>query len=236
MFEIIFIKKTEAVHEFHVGCLLFNLQFFVESIKTIDNSVPNYSAQFFMLFDSYLAFLAARGYNLLKHEETFKKYAIFNLPTINKLFSLTPNAQEQLLIKPSPTFPENECKNSKNILFFTGFCNLQWNYTYGLTNALGGSERAVAYLSSFFPKDYNIYVSGNVKEETVNNVTYVHLQKLPELIKTTAFHTIIVSRYIGFYEMYPFFSAYQTFIWIHDTTLINYGCQFLKFLQNGRLK
>lgn len=224
MFEIIFIKKTEAVNEFHVGCLLFNLQFFTETVKMIDNSVPNYSTQFFMLVDSYLAFLVARGYNLQKHEETLKKYSKFNLPTINKLFSLTPNASEELLIKPAATFQVDECKNSKNVLFFTGFCNLQWNYTYGLTNALGGSERAVAYLSSFFPKDCNIYVSGNVKEETINNITYVNLQKLPELIKTTAFHTIIVSRYVGFYEMYPFFSAYQTFIWIHDTTLINYGC------------
>jgi hypothetical protein len=36
--------------------LLFNLQFFIESIQTINNSVQNYSAQFFMLFDSYWRF------------------------------------------------------------------------------------------------------------------------------------------------------------------------------------
>ena len=40
---------------------------------------------------------------------------------------------------------------------------------------------------------------GNVEEEKIDNVTYIHLNNLKNLIKTTPFHTIIVSRYLNFY-------------------------------------
>jgi len=33
--------------------------------------------------------------------------------------------------------------DSKNILFYTGWGGNKWNYTYFLSNALGGSETAV---------------------------------------------------------------------------------------------
>ena len=75
-----------------------------------------------------------------------------------------------------------------------------------------------------FSKKYDIYVAGEVQEEKYDNITYVNLNNLKNLITTTAFHTIIVSRYIGFYEIFPNFSAYNTFIWAHDTRLYHYGC------------
>ena len=78
-------------------------------------------------------------------------------------------------------------------------------------------------MSKFFPKEYNVYVGGEVDEEKFDNITYVNLQNLSNLIKTTAFHTIIVSRYLNFYEVYKNFSAYQTFIWGHDVALYQYG-------------
>ena len=71
-------------------------------------------------------------------------------------------------------FPVDECKKSKKILFFTGWAYEKWNLTFSLTNALGGSETAVAYLSKYFPKDYEIYVAGEVQEETVGNIHYIH--------------------------------------------------------------
>jgi FkbM family methyltransferase len=67
---------------------------------------------------------------------------------------------------------------------------------------------------------YDIY---NAEEEKFENITYVNSENLKNLIKTTAFHTIIVSRYLNFYEFYPDFSAYQTFIWGHDIDLYTYG-------------
>jgi beta-1,4-mannosyl-glycoprotein beta-1,4-N-acetylglucosaminyltransferase len=88
---------------------------------------------------------------------------------------------------------------------------------------LGGSETAITCLTKNFSKDYTIYVAGDVEEETAENIRYVHFNNLKNLIKTTAFHSIIVSRYLNFYELYKNFSAYQTFIWGHDITLYAYG-------------
>jgi len=116
-----------------------------------------------------------------------------------------------------------DCKNSKNILIFAGFGVIYWNYTYGLNNALGGSERAVNYLASCFPKDYTIYISGNVEEETIGNVNYVRLTNLPALLASKCFHTVIVSRYVAYFDMFPQTKAMQYFIWAHDTALSSYG-------------
>ena len=64
-------------------------------------------------------------------------------------------------------FSTKICKNTKNILIYTGFLDFKWNYTYMQDNALGGSEKAVAYLTKCFPKDYNIYISGEVENEII---------------------------------------------------------------------
>ena len=73
-------------------------------------------------------------------------------------------------------------KNSNKILFYAGFSFVEWNYSYSMNNALGGSETAVAFLASMFPKNYEIYVAGTVKEEKIDNVTYVNLNTLNEMI------------------------------------------------------
>jgi GR25 family glycosyltransferase involved in LPS biosynthesis/glycosyltransferase involved in cell wall biosynthesis len=93
-------------------------------------------------------------------------------------------------------------------------------------NSLGGSEKAVAYLASYLPKDYTIYVSGGVTNETVDNVVYLHLNQLQDVINTTPFHTIICSRYIAFFEMFKEISFHKFYIWAHDTTLLPYGYSY----------
>lgn len=113
-------------------------------------------------------------------------------------------------------FSKHLCKASKNILFYTGFSYSDWNFSYMKNNALGGSEKAVAYLSSYFPKEYRIFVSGGVEYEQLDNVTYIHNNQLQDLIKVTAFHTIICSRYLGFLEMFTDLNFYQFYIWGHD--------------------
>jgi len=122
------------------------------------------------------------------------------------------------------TFTKEECKQSKNILFYTGFSNENWNYSYMKTNSLGGSEKSVAYLANYIPKEYTIYISGGVENEKVDNITYIHLTQLQELINTTPFHTIICSRYIAFLEMFKNVDFYQLYLWAHDVTLLPYGC------------
>jgi hypothetical protein len=47
-----------------------------------------------------------------------------------------------------------KCTNSKKIFLYTGFSSSWWNLTYRLKNSLGGSETAVAYLTTYFPTDY----------------------------------------------------------------------------------
>ena len=148
-------------------------------------------------------------------------YATYILKKTNDpTHQLTTNEKLALI----PNFSKDECLKSKNILFYTGFSNENWNYSYMQHNSLGGSEKAVAYLTKLFPKEYTIYISGGVENEYFDNITYIHLHKLQDVINTTAFHTIICSRYISFLEMFTNLSFYKFYIWAHDTSLLPYGC------------
>ena len=204
MYEIIFIKKTKIFEDFFIGNLLYNLQYFIDLCISFN---PN----FIDLFQEYITHLESNNYNLLKHD-IMKIYSKYNVNI--KCFDIS---------LPEQNFSQEDCLKSNKILFFTGFSDLPWNYTYSMTNALGGSESAVIYLSKNFPNDYEIYVAGQVAEEKIENVTYLNLDSLKKIINTTAFHTVIVSRYIGFYEMFPTTSFYQSFIWGHDVHLHWYG-------------
>lgn len=108
-----------------------------------------------------------------------------------------------------------------NLLFFTGFMDKLWNYTYAMNNALGGSETAVALLSAQLSKDYNVYVAGDVAEEIVDGVFYIHNNKLGNLINGLNFKVVIVSRYLVFFELFPNVKTEQIYIWAHDTELVS---------------
>ncbi len=199
MYEIVFVKKYPINDDFFIGNLLYNLQFFIESCVSYK--------PFIELFQSYIDFLYSRNCNINKHLflKQFEKHGI-KLKTIEN------------------TFSQDECKNSNKILFYSGFSNVQWNYTYCTNKPLGGSETALANLVKSFPTKFDIYVCGTVAEEIVDNVNYINLDTLKKMITSTPFHTIIVSRYIGFYEMFSNISFYQSFIWGHDISLYPYGC------------
>lgn len=199
MYRIIFTKKFLEKSKFFIGNMLFNLQFFIDYVK--DDKV------FLQLFQEYINFLISINYPVYDHEFMIKyeNYGV-KVPKISE-----------------PVFSLDNCLKSKNILLYSGYSPFKWNYTFSINNALGGSETAVTYLTKNFPKDYTIYVAGDVEEETVENIRYINFNNLNNLIKTTAFHSIIVSRYLNFYELYRNFSAYQTFIWAHDITLYAYG-------------
>jgi len=118
-----------------------------------------------------------------------------------------------------------KCSQSKKILVYTGFSYDDWNETYSKEKYLGGSERAVINIANCLSDrtDYEIYIVGAVIEETRGNVKYVGLANAEELIKTNYFHTIIISRYLGFFEIYPYFKTNNVIIWGHDTYLFSYG-------------
>jgi len=210
MYEIIFIKKQPMFEEWYIKNLLYNLQFFLQH-------VPKDNNHFSKLANDYITFLFVNGVKLQSFDfltkDEYRKHGIDIENYIIKEVTLRPQK-----------FSKNECASSKNILIYTGFSDIQWNYTYMLNNALGGSEKAVAYISKCFPKEFNIFISGHVKNETIDNIQYIHLDQLTNLFETTPFHTVIVSRYISFYEMFQTCSFYKSFIWAHDILLLPYGC------------
>jgi FkbM family methyltransferase len=199
IFKIIFSKKYKEINTFYVGNLLYNLQFFIEVLKD--------DAEFIKMFQEYLDFLHSKNYPLHNHNflSNFEKYGI----------NINYNIKAQ--------FSDEECINSNKILIYTGYSPHLWNYTYSATNALGGSETAVLSLAKELSNNYDIYIAGNVQEETVNNIKFINLNNIPTFLKTYPINTIIVSRYINFYELYPYFSSYKTFIWGHDIVLFQYG-------------
>ena len=202
MYKIIFTKKHIERSKHYIGNMLYNLQFFIE------HDIFKNDTEFLRLFQEYVEFLISINYPIYDHIDFMVKYEKYGilLPKIS-----------------SSNFSLDDCLKSKNILLYSGYSPSKWNYTFSLGNALGGSETAIASLTKNFPEDYTIYVAGEVEEETVENIRYVHFNNLNNLIKTTAFHSIIVSRYLNFYELYKNFSAYQTYIWGHDITLFSYG-------------
>ena len=180
MYRIIFTKKFKETNKMLIGNMLFNLQFFIDKVDKNDT-------QFFTLFKEYIDFLLSIQYPVFDHDFmiNYEKYGIV--------------APKKAIHQ--PIFSKEDCATSNKILIYTGFNDKLWNYSYSKSNALGGSESAVAYLVNNFPKNYNIYVAGNVSEETYDNVTYVNFNNLGNLIETNAFHTIIISRYIYLYKI-----------------------------------
>jgi len=212
MYEIVFIKKQKMFQEWYLKNFLYNLHFFLQHL-TSDNT------QFIPLANQYIRFLYDNGVNLQNYD--FLQNKEYRNAGINLGYIFI----KEVIDKPS-IFSKEMCADSKNILIYTGFSDKKWNYSYMLENALGGSEKAVAYLSQCLPKDYTIYVSGDVLSETIDcNIHYVPLEYLENIIKNIPFHTVIVSRYISFYEMFPQCSFYKSFIWAHDTHLLPYGCE-----------
>jgi GR25 family glycosyltransferase involved in LPS biosynthesis/glycosyltransferase involved in cell wall biosynthesis len=206
MLEIIFTKKQKYVSDFHTRCLLFNMQFFMDRIP--QEKMPD----FIHKLKEYVSFLEENGYKVCEYDfmHIYEKYGLENKYISKKLEEINPEAYA-------------ECKKSNKILFYTGLAGVRWNQTYSLKNALGGSETAVAYLTKFFPKNYEIFVTGEVEEENIDNVHYVNSYNLENLLKNTNFHTIVISRYAGFFDMYPYSKSFQNFIWVHDTVINSYG-------------
>ncbi len=109
-------------------------------------------------------------------------------------------------------------KHTHSLFFYVGNVCPPWNYTHGLTNAVGGSEQAIRYLTQHF-KDYTVYVCGNVTEEVVGNVHYVHTSRIGELIMAHYFDAIIISRDISFLELCPTHYADRLLVMAHDVAL-----------------
>ena len=70
-----------------------------------------------------------------------------------------------------------------------------------------------------------IYVSGTVAEEiTPNGGVYVAEENLQELLDTTVFDAIVVSRFIHFMDTYKF-NTNRLILMAHDVILLPYNCE-----------
>lgn len=201
MYRILFKKKYPEMNRFYIGNLLSNIQYYIEMAKS--------DASFIKLFQEYVDFLLQHNYPIEIHSvmDKYIKYGItFPIKQIDK-----------------NKFTADECCESKKILLYTGYLKDKWNYTYSLTNPVGGSETAAISLAKNLPKIYEIYIGGDVLEEKLDNITFVNSDNLHKLLENNAFHTIIVSRYVNFFECYRTTYTHQIYIWAHDTYLSNYG-------------
>ena len=204
MYRILFTKKYKEFNTYYIGHLLSNVQFYIEKVKE--------DVEFLQLFQEYVDFLLAHNYPIKIHRivmDKYRKYGIV-IPDIDiKIYNTK--------------FTPTDCSESKKILLYTGYLKEKWNYTSSLANPVGGSETAAISLARSLPKIYEIYIGGDVLEEKIDNITFVNADNLDTLLRNTAFHTIIVSRYVNFFEHYRTTYTHQTYIWAHDIHLITYG-------------
>lgn len=218
MYEIIFEKKMEGVSQWWIDNLIHNLQFFIDKVDISTNPL------FFTKCESYLNWLIENKYTI--DNEMIKRFIGYglNIDNLNEVLTKTETKSDsEMSTRDLAENVDDSQRSSNKILIYVGFSGEPWNLTYSKNNALGGSERAVIYLSQSLPKGFDIYICGAVTEETVDNIHFVNLSNIKKLIKTTYFQTIIVSRYIAFFEMFSDFKTNNTFIWAHDTEFMSSG-------------
>lgn len=201
-----------------------------EAVKNIIDDAYSFSIAYYLASSARITnnieFTAQMCLRLLEQKE---KMEITQLDTIlENIKYVLPFAREPFLksfnefldfVKNTHRIePEYIPKHDNSILFFVGnFCS-PWNYTSGLTNAVGGSEHAIRYLTQHFP-EYTVYVCGNVLEEVVGNVHYVNMNRLGELVMSHYFDAIILSRDISFLELCTTHYADRLLIMAHDVDL-----------------
>lgn len=208
MFETIFKKKQLNIDTWWLKNLFTNLTFFIDKVQ---------NPSFFRMCEEYLNLLYIYHNGLTFADTTMLlKYINTYLDKEKMIFFSE-------LKEPIKNFIIDKNIESNKILIYTGFSYYQWNATYGKNNFMGGSERAITFLHDYFPKNMEIYISGDVIEEQFDNVKYIHLNNLDKLLKNTIFHAIIISRYIGFFEMYDSFLTKQVILWAHDTYFLPYN-------------
>jgi hypothetical protein len=108
---------------------------------------------------------------LIVNVKTFKNFTDLLAP---ENWNLTPNngivefKENNTVLFMTNIRPKKIIYSTKNnILIYTGFCDKLWNETYMKNNALGKSETSVVHIVKSLPKNYNIYIVGNVGDELI---------------------------------------------------------------------
>jgi len=181
-------------------------------------------------------------YKLLQIEQYYVKYLFHNLQFFYKKITNPIFFQEMriyvdqlrthgLIVEEAVLAPYLEAQRhlelrisqQKTILFYCGFSDTPWNETIVEERGAGGTETCVVSLAKQFAKDSTVYVcGGGITQETKGQVHYRGLADLPGLLETIEFHTIVITRYIGFLETYPLFRTERLLVWVHDVKLLPY--------------
>jgi hypothetical protein len=245
-FDFGIIKISETISK-RVLKVIDSLQSQGFTINIIDIFSPNKNTELLKckailnVFDSeinnifyYIQFDTLLMYNFLVLSEDTSHISNYYISKYNNLHFL---AYDKLLCRETITdffkikdtsklaiqekYKSESAKLSNKILIYTGFHNELWNYTISKTKSLGGSEKAVAYLAKELPEKFTIYVCGDVKEETVENVIYINHVNLNNLLQENEFYTIIVSRFLNFFTDYAYFRCHKLVLAAHDAIFIN---------------
>ena len=186
--------------------IIFNLQFYIQEIENDKNQEEREQLlEYLYIFKNKISSLNKEFSNLI-----WNYIKDYTLKYNKKLYDI-----------------ENKChksesaKSSNKILVYTGFADPNWNYTTAINGALGGSEKAVAFMTKELSKKYEVYISGDVIDEKIDNITYINRHRLHHLLETTEFHTILISRYLSFFLLYPNFKCYKLLVAGHDVMLLN---------------
>jgi tetratricopeptide (TPR) repeat protein len=222
--------KYLILNNIYLEITLNNFKCYAYNIH-LDPDNKSFLDKLLIIFDSYLT----SKQDLIKElwtiiSKNYKSYSSIKFKYLNnKYLFLSTNNQDKDL---QNDFAESDDSNklitkcslqqaSKKILIWTGFSTKLWNETYINNNAIGGSEKAVSYVAKHLPKEYQIYISGDVEDEVINNITYINRNKLQKMFDDETFHTIIVSRYVSFFFMFSNIKCYQLYLMLHDTCLLN---------------
>jgi len=202
MYEIIFKKKQMDINKWWISNVMFNYRFVKDMIS--DNGFSHLRE----LYKSYVNFLSENNYNIREviPDLDYELDSELDSDSISSKNNYYSNIVKSL-----------KYKKSKKILFYVGYSlpHYKWNKTISLTSPMGGSEKALSYLIDLFPKCYDIYVCGDVVEEQVDNIHFIHSDKLKELVEKNEFHSVIMSRYIELIINHKF-KCYNLYIWVHD--------------------
>ena len=125
-------------------------------------------------------------------------------------------------------------QNSNKILIYTGCHKFLWNDNSPKNSAIGGSEKAVIYLSRNLPKNYEIYIVGDQIEGNFDNIKYIHNDNLQNLLNNNNFHTIILSRFVCFFHLFKNIKCFNLILWAHDTHFLkkNMNSNYINYVNN----
>ena len=187
-----------------------NLQFYIIEFKQDPDKKP--------LIDFFIYYINNGSRSIEERENAWKIVKDIIKEVDSDKYDLIEKSINEKSINEKNIDKSNKYAMSNKILVYTGWMTHLWNESHLGKKALGGAEKAVAYLMRELPKNYEIIVSGDVEEGVFDNVTYIHQNKLQSLLDETEFHTIIVSRYVCFFENFTNSKCYKLIVSAHDST------------------